>query len=143
MLVVKERENGTLRVQTKIEGESLTEQSHRDACNINTIVAKARRGIMPEIMQGNPTYGDFSAAEDFYDVQCRIAKCKSEFQMLPAAVRKRFENDPGNLIQFLSDPTNDEEARQLGFNVPKPEAASDPAPEAESGPEAEGAPPAE
>lgn len=113
-----ERENGTRRIRIDCGGESKTEQSHRDKCNINTIMKKANiQGLTPEQIsrKENATYGDFSKAEDFHSMNNRIIKAKEEFQLLPSAIRNRFSNDPGKLIEFLSDPRNKKEAQELGI----------------------------
>jgi len=38
---------------------------------------------------------------------------------LPSDVRKRFSNDPAELIDFLADKKNDEEAIKLGLKIKK------------------------
>lgn len=48
-------------VQTKIEGESMTQQSHRDSVDVNKIIERYdRTGQLPP-MASNPVYGDVSA----------------------------------------------------------------------------------
>lgn len=118
--ITTERENGTRRVQILTEGPSVVEQSHRKACNINTIVAKAHKtGLFPERVD-SPTYGDFTGTTDFHAAQNRIIKATMDFQMLPSGIRTRFDNDPGKLMDFLQDPDNAAEAIELGL-LPQPE----------------------
>lgn len=131
MLKITERENGSRRVQKVIVGESLTEQTHRPAANINSIVARARKGIMPELQTQGLTYGDFTDEVEFLEVQNRMALAKSEFMMLPSAVRMRFQNSPGRLCEFIANPENREEAIELGFDlppIPVPPEPEEPAP---------------
>lgn len=116
---VTKRENGTLKVQTVPEGKSLTEQSHRDRVNINKIVAKARKGIPPRVQEGPGLYGDFTSGMSFHEMQNRVADARGDFMALPSEVRKRFENDPGKLLDFIADPNNRQEAMELGL-LPKP-----------------------
>lgn len=133
MLRVTERKNGSKRVAFVPDGESMTEQAHRDEVNINTIVRKYHRtGFMPTY--GNmPTYGDFSETGTYQEAldQCRAAE--QQFMTLPSPIRKRFRNDPGELIQFLSDPENAVEAQELGL-VKAPVAAAEVEPSESSEP---------
>lgn len=120
--VVTKRDNGRLRVQFVPEGVSRTEQSHRDEVNINSIMARYHRsGLLPTYGRF-PTYGDFSATGTYHEAMNQVLAAQDEFGRLPSAVRKRFQNDPGKLIDFLSDPGNLEEAVELGL-VERPEPA--------------------
>jgi len=110
---------------------SRTKQSFRDAADINSIVAKARKtGIL-----GDPTsigsrkavFGDFSSSGDFMAVQNRLVAVRNAFDELPSDVRLKFNNDPASLIDFMADSRNDAEAIKLGLK-PKPAPAPDPAP---------------
>lgn len=114
------RENGTLRVMSVPVGESKTEQSHKKGVNINTIIAKARKGIPARIQSGEMLYGNFATGLDFHTMMNRIEDAKLDFMSLPAKTRERFDNDPGKLLDFISDPENIEEARELNL-LPKEE----------------------
>lgn len=133
MLRITERENGSRRVQKVIVGESLTEQTHRPAANINSIVARARKGIMPELNTKDLRFGDFTGEVEFLDVQNRMAQAKSEFMMLPSAIRMRFQNSPGLLCEFIANPENREEAIELGFDLPPIPVPTDADPPPEGG----------
>jgi len=114
-LIKTTRENGSCRVAISSAAPSMTEQKHRKACNINTIMAKARRGQAVPIAQGEPRYGDFSNVGDFHSARNAVIEAQDMFMELPAAVRRRFENDPAELIGFLEDPANLNEAIELGL----------------------------
>lgn len=126
MLQVTERPDGTRRVSRVVEGESLCEQSHRETVNINRIVARARKGILPSGTGVQPNFGDFSSGMDYHELMNRMVDAKADFQRLPADIRKRFGNDPGNLIDFLGDPENEQEARELGLLADKIESGVGP-----------------
>ena len=117
------RENGSKRVKIIIDGESKTEQSHKDVTNINKIMERATRGIPPRVAAGNGLYGDFSSGMDLQDVMNRVTDAKRDFMSLPSHVRKRFDNDVVQLLDFISDPSNNEEAVSLGL---LPEVAAKP-----------------
>lgn len=118
-VIVSERDNGTRRVQVKFEGESLVEQSHKKRVNINTIVAKAHKtGLFPQ-RTDRPTYGNFVGALDYQESCNRILKAKEDFLRLPSDIRKKFDNDPGKLLQWINDPENQQEAIEMGL-IPDP-----------------------
>lgn len=131
--VVKERDNGRRRVQIFTEGGSLTEQAHREECNINTIMQRYRRtGVLPQNPH-LPVYGDFSQLGDYHACVTAVAMAQEGFMSLPSHLRKAFDNDPGKLLAFLDDPENREEAIELGLIAPDPPAESiSKAPEAPS-----------
>jgi len=91
---------------------SKTEQSHRASCDINKIIARAEKtGLMP-VNLNRGVFGDFSSV-DFVDMNIKIAKAKEAFMSLPVAIRSRFGNDVAALLDFVDNPANEEEAREL------------------------------
>lgn len=113
-----ERANGSKRVSTVFKGESKTEQSHRDKCNINSIVARFHKtGQLPPAT-ATPHYGDFTQVGDYHSCCEAVRLADLAFMSLPAKVRAAFRNDPGLLIAFLEDPGNRDEAIRLGLIAP-------------------------
>lgn len=97
------------------EGESLTVQDFEYECNINSVIASfTQTGVLPE-RSDSPVYGDFAAVGDFASIQQTLVDTYEKFDALPAAIRKRFSNDPGELIAFLNDSSNRDEAISLGL----------------------------
>jgi phage internal scaffolding protein len=109
------RENGTRRVQSVNEEPSRTEQSHRKAVNINTIVAKARRGVPPRINAREGLYGDFTSGMDYQTMLNKMHDAVDDFMALPAKTRELFGNDVSKLLDFIANPENEEQARDLGL----------------------------
>ncbi len=139
-VLTEERESGSRRVSLIGDPVSKTEQSHRKACNINTIVKKARKG-QPIATNGNrPLYGDFTGSVDFHTAKNRIIQAQSDFDALPSHIRTRFRNDPAELLEFMGDPDNQEAAIELGL-IPQPEKESKPPEEPPTAPEAPADPP--
>lgn len=102
---------------------SMTEQSHKDECDINTIVNNYLRygdwGASGRPVQ--PMFGDFTEVTDFRECCDMIAYANEQFNQLPSTVRARFQNNPANLIDFINNAANRDEAIQLGF-IPAPAA---------------------
>lgn len=121
------RKDGRIRRRVQIDcgGATKVEQSHRDHCNINSIMAKARAtGVLPVARErmANATYGDFSDNADYQTMMNRVCLAQQQFAALPSEVRKRFHNNPGELINFLQDPKNQKEAYELGLTKTAPQA---------------------
>lgn len=108
--------------------KTLTQQHSKDECDINQILEKMARGIMPDHAR-TPQYGDFtSSANDYHDALNTVIAAQTAFDNLPAKLRARFNNDPENLLVFLQDNKNLSEARELGLvaaedlSIPPPDA---------------------
>ena len=67
-----------------------------------------------------PLFGDFSEVADFTSAQTLIAQANAEFEQLPSDVREKFGNNVSDLMDFLDDENNIDEAIALGL-APKPE----------------------
>lgn len=125
-------------------GKSRCDPSFVRFTDMNGIVERYRvTGVLGDPLMAPkrvPRYVDASLAPaDFMEAQARVDAARSAFAMLPAAVRRRFEDSPANMLAFLQDPENAAEAVSLGLFAP-PEPVL-PAPE--SSPGGDGAPPAQ
>lgn len=99
-----------------VSGPSLTQQSGKDECDINFIVERAKRGAALPVNPREPFYGDFTQVPtDLRECLVEVKKAESAFMSLDAQVRRRFENDPAQLLDFLNDPNNRAEAISLGL----------------------------
>lgn len=114
-----ERPNGRKRVQFKSNQPTKTEQSHENETNINKIIKRYQKTGMLPISNKTAMYGDFTGSIDYHEANNRIATAKTNFLALPSDLRKRFDNDPGKLLDFLQDENNRQEAIELGL-IPKP-----------------------
>lgn len=99
--------------------ESLTSQEFLQESDINYIAEKfIRTGEAPQVLN-LPTSGDFTGIFDFQSAMNLIVQAKQEFMALPAKTRTRFNNDPAELLEFVADRDNYDEAVKLGFIPPK------------------------
>lgn len=97
-------------------GPGLTKQSFKDEVNINNIMARWAAGsYVPEPRRSQPSYGDFSNATDYKEALDRINQARTEFMALPPALRGKFSNDPAELLAWLDNPENLDEAREVGL----------------------------
>lgn len=95
-----------------------THQSQRDECDINKMMAKYQRGGDLPNFSGLASFGDFADAPDYHTAFNQIRQAGEAFLRLPVDLRSRFENKPERLIEFLADPGNDAESRDLGLRPP-------------------------
>lgn len=117
------RENGYCRVAVSSSAPSMTEQRHKKACNINTIMAKIRKGHAIPLNKREPIFGDFSQCTDFHTAQNMVLDAHDRFMDLPADLRRRFKNSPQALLAFMENPDNLEEGRKLGLLKPEEKGA--------------------
>lgn len=93
-----------------------TQQSAKDECDINKIVERAKKGAEPPVSDRQPMYGDFTQVPtDLREAMVMVVTANNAFMQLDAHLRKRFDNDPAVLVDFVKDPKNREEAISLGL----------------------------
>lgn len=110
-----------------------TKQAFKDECDVNKILARFQKtGVLDFVEKRQPQFGDVTGL-DFQNAMNTVTEAQEMFDELPSKVRNRFDNDPAQLLDFLSDPANAGEAAKLGLiemaeeeEVPKP---AEPAPE--------------
>ena len=98
---------------------SRTQQSHAKGTDVNEIVRQFKvTGVVPQGVR-RPTYGDFEHIGDYRDAMDAMIAAQRSFMAMPAKVRERFNNDPGEFVAFCSDEKNLPELRKLGLAVPE------------------------
>lgn len=103
------------------DDEDRTVQAGAEDADINVMLRRFHiTGEMPEAPPAAPYYGDFSQIGTYQEALAAIEDARESFNALPADVRRRFENDPGELIAFVQDERNRAEAVALGLLQPAP-----------------------
>lgn len=101
-------------------GKGRTKQAFRDQVNINKIIERNRKtGMLDFVTSKQPFYGDVSEIGSYQESLNVVMKAQELFAGMSASVRRRFQNDPLEMIEFLKDEKNREEAIELGI-VAKP-----------------------
>lgn len=106
------------------DGESMTVQNAPDA-DINELVrrfgVKDGSTLPAEILYADiKTYGDFSEAPDLRTVLDQTRNATQLFNNLPAKIRRQFNNDPIEMLEWVQDEKNAEEAVTIGLLTKRP-----------------------
>lgn len=126
------RENGSRRVMTHNLDPSKTDQSFADEIDVNDIIRKHQQtGQITHLAKVAGQYSDVSEIPDLDIALQQIMDADKAFRDLPSALRTKFQNKPENMLRYLSDPANFQEAIDLGLksgvktaDLPKPEATA-------------------
>lgn len=101
---------------------SLTVQADADAADINNIVKKF--GVTGSLPYGElqPIYDDFTAyPTDYHTALNLVRDADNAFMEMPAEIRSAFDNDPGNFLNAIYDPSHHDRLRKLGLIPPSAE----------------------
>lgn len=99
--------------------ETHTKQSFKEEVDINTIVKRFGLGYELPSHFRVPEYGDFTNMHDFHGAMNAVRAATENFELLPADVRAKFNNDPGAFVDFATDPENRAEIKKLGLLSPE------------------------
>lgn len=101
---------------------TLTEQSHKDSCDINYILKRFETtGELPDMIRQNPIYGDFSDVGSYQEAMHIVQQAQLQFASLSSKIRERFQNDASQFLAFCENPANVEEMVELGLAIKKEE----------------------
>ena len=103
-----------------------TRQEMKKECDVNNIMRRYKKtGKLPDMIKLNPKFGDFAKVTDYHESLNLIIKAENQFNCLSAEIRKRFNNDPAEMLNAINnmDESNIEEFTKLGIIKPKPPVA--------------------
>lgn len=113
-----------IRIQKEFKLPSRTKQAFKDEVDINRIMIKYQKtGVLP-VTTKEAQYGDFTDVPDLETAMNKINAAYDTFMQQPSTIRKRFNNDPAELLAFIQDENNRNEAENLGLLKPKQEATA-------------------
>lgn len=97
--------------------KSMTEQQFKYETDVNNIVKGAISNLPPR--NNMPAFGDFPDPNSYVASMNMVANAHSLFETMPSAIREKFKNDPVEMLKFMSDENNRDEAIKLGL-IEKP-----------------------
>lgn len=126
------RKSNTVDHSFATTGPSLTRQEFAEECDINVLMARYDSAI-----GGGPNnlppadaihYVDWTTAPStLLEYMDLMRESERAFMMLPAVVRKEFENDPVQFCDFASDPENLPQMATWGLaKAPEPKSEAPP-----------------
>jgi hypothetical protein len=100
----------------------LTQQQFKKECDLNEIVAKARRGIAPTFNpRAQPVYGDFTNVPDLCEAMNRVISAREAFMTLPSGLRAELDNDFTRIDSLTEDQIKRYKlGRDLSASTPQP-----------------------
>lgn len=127
---IKNKDGLVIKVRTYNYEPSKTQQHFKDEHDINNIMKKYLKQGISYNQLPNPSgiYGDFSNVKDYQNSLQTIIDADQAFLTIPSIVRKKFDNDPQKLFEFLNDKKNYDEAVKLGLIEKPVEKIPDPVP---------------
>lgn len=123
---LKERTTGTS--YPGPNGQSKTLQQFARDADINQILARfATTGeLLTPVSVGKrtpavPMFADYADAPSYQEALDLVIESEAMFDELPSSLRKRFGNDPAQLLAFIDNPENYDDAVALGLLPAAPE----------------------
>jgi len=123
-----QKDSKTGRVREVNNDPSLTQQHQASETDINKIAAQLlRTGLVP-VKNGSPMFGDFSFVNStsYMDMKNTVIDMGHKFDAMPSRIRRIFGNDPFQMLRFIENPENHEEAVRLGILPAPPAPEPDP-----------------
>lgn len=102
-------------------GPSLTRQEFAEECDINSLMARYDGHDIGAIMRRDvvPQYADFTQMPtNLLDYMSFMQEAERSFMLLPAVVRRTFDNSAMEFVAFASDPGNLDQMREWGLAPP-------------------------
>jgi phage internal scaffolding protein len=104
------------------EGEGRTKSEFKREVDINHIVKQyQQKGVMTHVSKALPQWAVEASSLTMQEAMIQIQQANEEFQRLPAELRKKFSNDPVNMLAFVADSKNYDKALEYGLVEKKPE----------------------
>ena len=100
-------------------GKSKTQQQFAEQSDVNWILQHyqeiPQRSLDSVDGPRRPMFGDFSNVPDLRIAHAALTAAEASFMALPADLRLRFQNNPLELLAFVADSSNRDEAVKLGL----------------------------
>lgn len=99
----------------------LTEQAHAKECDINHKITMYAKGKAIGVSATPGVYMEVPEGFDFQSSMDTAVKLREQFESHSMEVRKRFHNNIQEMIEFLGEEKNQDEAIRLGLVEPPKE----------------------
>lgn len=93
-----------------------TKQSFKEEADTNNIVKKhGRLAIQQQAALAIKEYGDYTEINEYQQSLDLIRNSNENFAKLPSEIRKEFNNNAGEFLEFATNPKNEEKMYELGI----------------------------
>lgn len=97
-----------------------TRQEFKKETDINQILKKYQKtGLLTFVNRHQGSYGDFTGIDLRSSIET-FEKASDMFMEMPSEMRKHFQNDPIEFLNFVNDKDNFEKAKEMGLIVDPP-----------------------
>ena len=105
------------RVQLVIPEDEIirVEQSHKDEVNINNIVKRHGLDLIAKTAALQQFQFDDNPNNDFQETMNAILKAQDSFSSVPSDIRKQFDNNPAQFMDFIHNPENQQQLIDWGL----------------------------
>lgn len=115
-------------VQTQNDEPSMTQQSFKEQCDVNNIMAKYQKtGVIDHINVYEGHYGDVDGTT-FTEAMQTVANAQTMFMDLPSRAREAFDHDPAKFLDYVNNLEETPEARQFLTDLGLTDLVTPPAP---------------
>lgn len=95
---------------------SRTKQSFKDESDINNIMKKyVKTGVLDHVKDNPGQFMDLPEMVDYQEALNIVIKAGEAFDDLPGTIRRRFDNNAVEFLDFMNDPENIDESVELGL----------------------------
>lgn len=99
---------------------SKTRQDMQEECDVNALMARYdKAGVWPNDNAAEPRYLDCSEVPDFRSAMDFMIEADKAFMSLPATVRREFDNNSADFVDYATDPANVGQMREWGLAPPE------------------------
>lgn len=96
-------------------GKSMTRQSEMVYADINLIMKKYEKtGVLPPATREG-FFADVTKVGDYRDALARVDQAERYFDHLPVDIKKRFNQDPAEFLDFVSNTENLAQIEEMGL----------------------------
>lgn len=94
-----------------------TQQNFKEQCDVNEIMKRFERtNVLDHLSTYQGSYGDFiDVPQSFHEAVNQVLAAQDMFMTIPARIRAEFNNDPGQFLEFVSDPNNIDRMIEMGL----------------------------
>ncbi|AXL14558.1 internal scaffolding protein [Microviridae sp.] len=101
------------------QDECMTHQEFKEECNIYNLIKNHGYDYLQNLNQSvtaaQAMYGDYTQINEYQTALNLVQKSNEMFMQIPSDIRKKFNNDAGQYLEFVSNPKNQDKLIEYGL----------------------------